>query len=634
MSYAKTAPFWRRVWYTPLRDAIRGRFDARLDWPQLVASADLPIEMADTIRQTVRRTRLWRTEKVDIARELIAHFQDGLSTGRTPQQLMQAFGDAKQAARLMRRAKKRARPTPWHVLRWSLWTMEFFACVYVLMGFYLLPGRPSITTDYLANINARAFAVPDAERAWPLYREAILEMDGQFSQDYESNPFVLAGNVRPSDEKWPDAESFVVKHATAIAKLRAAGQRESLGLTVSTNMESFAPEDSVFFIGNAAADRLAATNRAKDPTDGMLISTLLPHFGFLRNASRVLATDCRRASRANDGQAALQDVRAILGVSRHFQESPLLISSLAVSSIQGMALSAVQEMLSQNADLWSNEQLRDLAHLIARSDIDWSRAIDGEKAMFYDILQRVYTDDGNGDGRLTIDGMRLLENISRFPDGNNFRHRSWLASTGIPYVDLPAANLLVASRAEMAARYERYMDSAARRLHTPIWEWRESDLDPSVTNPEQLSGSYYVLVGLTAPATESMSMAAEARRGERDGALIGIALEMYRREKGDWPKNLDELSPRWLPKLPVDRFTGQPLKYQLIDGEPVVYSVGEDKDDDGGKLPTLDPNRAPTPYLFGGPAWFNGRPGDHASNDGDWLIWTTQNIKEPAADRD
>jgi hypothetical protein len=72
------------MWHTRLRDALRGRLDASLDWRSLVADANLPFEIAETIRDVVRRTWLWRSEKVEIARELVAHFQDGLSTGRTP----------------------------------------------------------------------------------------------------------------------------------------------------------------------------------------------------------------------------------------------------------------------------------------------------------------------------------------------------------------------------------------------------------------------------------------------------------------------------------------------------------------------------------------------------------------------
>jgi hypothetical protein len=34
---------------------------------------------------------------------------------------------------------------------------------------------------------------------------------------------------------------------------------------------------------------------------------------------------------------------------------------------------------------------------------------------------------------------------------------------------------------------------------------------------------------------------------------------------------------------PIDRFTGQPACYLLVDGKPRLYSTGVDRDDDGGR---------------------------------------------------
>ncbi|NOY28644.1 MAG: hypothetical protein GXP28_00285, partial [Planctomycetes bacterium] len=70
--------FWRRLRYTRLRDVLRGRFDGQLDWRYALAEADLPSEIADTIFHVVNKTRLWNGERIDVAQELVAHFQDGL----------------------------------------------------------------------------------------------------------------------------------------------------------------------------------------------------------------------------------------------------------------------------------------------------------------------------------------------------------------------------------------------------------------------------------------------------------------------------------------------------------------------------------------------------------------------------
>ena len=45
---------WHRLCHTPLRDALRGHIDGRLDVRGFIARADLPAEVAETIHQVVR----------------------------------------------------------------------------------------------------------------------------------------------------------------------------------------------------------------------------------------------------------------------------------------------------------------------------------------------------------------------------------------------------------------------------------------------------------------------------------------------------------------------------------------------------------------------------------------------------
>jgi|GEM_PF-6247213 hypothetical protein len=57
------------------------------------------------------------------------------------------------------------------------------------------------------------------------------------------------------------------------------------------------------------------------------------------------------------------------------------------------------------------------------------------------------------------------------------------------------------------------------------------------------------------------------------------ALELYRRANGGYPQNLTQLTPDFLSAVPLDPYTGEPLKY--TEGQ-CVYSVGRNLQDDGG----------------------------------------------------
>ena len=74
---------------------------------KLLSEAALPAPIADLIQHITRRTRLWPREKLDVTRELIAHFRDGVDAGHAPDELVRDFGEPADAARLIRRAKKR-----------------------------------------------------------------------------------------------------------------------------------------------------------------------------------------------------------------------------------------------------------------------------------------------------------------------------------------------------------------------------------------------------------------------------------------------------------------------------------------------------------------------------------------------
>lgn len=77
---------------------------------------------------------------------------------------------------------------------------------------------------------------------------------------------------------------------------------------------------------------------------------------------------------------------------------------------------------------------------------------------------------------------------------------------------------------------------------------------------------------------------ADRRSTMRQAATVtGLAVLEYRVQQGQLPGSLAALVPQYLPAVPTDSYTGQPLKY-LVDGATFrVYSVGPNRQDDGGR---------------------------------------------------
>ena len=291
-----------------------------------------------------------------------------------------------------------------------------------------------------------------------------------------------------------------------------------------------------------------------------------------------------------DAATAHADLLAVLGVSRHAEETPFFVNLLVAVAVQSMACDTIQDAFQQNPQLWSNAELRDLAHAIAAAQIDWKRGFNSETACFHDLMQRFYTDDGHGDGRIVFRSsnyQNVFQMLSELTNTTTEGASAFYANDALAMLMLPAANMVVASRKETTDMYQTFVNTAMSKIGLPLDEQQAVALP----NEELLSDQAgpieryrYMFLRIMVPAYQTIWNKIAYIDGRRDGVLLGIALELYHREHSTWPKSLGELSPRWLPAVPVDRITGKPLGYKIVDDRPVVYSVGVDRDDDGGSL--------------------------------------------------
>jgi tetratricopeptide (TPR) repeat protein len=76
-------------------------------------------------------------------------------------------------------------------------------------------------------------------------------------------------------------------------------------------------------------------------------------------------------------------------------------------------------------------------------------------------------------------------------------------------------------------------------------------------------------------------------------AQIDAAIQLYHREKKQWPKSLNDLKPNYLPKVPLDPFMNQPFKITQDETGMFAYSVGPDFKNDSAKVP-YDPTNGTT----------------------------------------
>jgi hypothetical protein len=101
----------------------------------------------------------------------------------------------------------------------------------------------------------------------------------------------------------------------------------------------------------------------------------------------------------------------------------------------------------------------------------------------------------------------------------------------------------------------------------------------------QIFGDVVICLMLSTKTVQSEDRAKQ----NRDNLLIAFALARYRADNGNYPKELSLLVPKYLKEVPKDRFSGKPLIYTADDKGYILYSVGINGQDDGGRGPDDTP---------------------------------------------
>lgn len=577
---APSPSVWRRLRHTPLRDLLRGRLTGRLDLASAVGAQGLPAPLAALVLDVARRTRLTRRERVEVAEELASHFAEGLEQGVTAEALVASFGEPARAARLIRRAKKRGRPALWHAFRYASYALMSLVAAYILAGLYFLAGTPGPATDFRPRLNAVAASIAPNDRAWPLYRAALIEgkRPRELLRRFTRPP-------RPGEDGWSDVEAYLDRNRTMLDRLRETARRTGFGFVVGGAID---PADRELWP--------EVVMRADDYNE-MLIGYLLPYLAELRDVARVLAMDVHRAAEQRDGERVLADVDALIAGAGFVREIPFLINDLVAFSILDTAFDAIGEVIARRPEALSDAELVRLAHRLSQVDRHMVIRLDGERMAFADIVQRAYTDDGSGDGRFTLAGVRLMTSLSSYT-------ASSVEQEILIGMSLPVLQTVVLGRREMLSEYGRLMDALEREARLPLWERGSSEVERQVetwrASPLQMIRHLPIVIMM--PAISKASEQAEFTVAERDAVLVAVCLELYRRRNGSWPATLGELVPGLLPAVPPDRRDGKPLRYRVTEEGPLLYSVGRNGVDDGGQPGTQ-------------------RPWDRSIPEGDWVLW-------------
>ncbi len=564
-------------------------------------SSELPSCAAQFIAGVVRKMRYRKRIRQEVREELTVHFEDELRgcTGadereQRARRLIEEFGDPGLLAALCRRAKKRCRPLWAKVAIRSVQAVGILVVYSLLCSLRLFIGSPSLKVDYLAWLTDRTRAGREETlNAKPYFDEAAKAL-----VDTELLDKALRFSyVRPADMNNSQREvlaEIVGQNAEAFELLRQGVKRPSYWVQYETAVNEPLPSgmsEPPRAIG--ALSPVGADGPSRSMKD--LITFADPAWAFNR-ALYTYASGYRRLAQAfhasilwracqGDINGALDDGLVLMDFGMHLQGRGTQTEQLVGIAVEGMACGILRSLLD-----WYSVGKADLARVQSRLADLYARHstvmdVTGDRAVWLAFVQRTFTDDGNGNGRVLKEGLPLA--AGDWEDG----------VTSLLLFDYP-------NRREMTSLIDAFLRGYQLIL----------DTEPSHPQYEERKARWTALaqrsflLRIQAPAMERVAALAWRMKTGRQALLTTVAIMRYAQDKGSYPSTLAALTADgYMSELPVDPYSDGAFGYRRTPDGFLLYSWGENQTDDGGRQGT----------------GYNGQPRLYMEN-GDWVFWPVE----------
>jgi hypothetical protein len=158
-------------------------------------------------------------------------------------------------------------------------------------------------------------------------------------------------------------------------------------------------------------------------------------------------------------------------------------------------------------------------------------------------------------------------------------------TTANNWYDRMSAALRQANRAERKAAYDKLEQEMQTMKKTAVDIGRLTDLLASPTPPfEEIGKSIGALIpGIFVPAIGKAQKKLDRVEQVRRNLHIAFALAAYRGEHGRYPPTLADLEPTYITTVRDDLFSGEGMIYRPDQKGYLLYSIGENEADDGGR---------------------------------------------------
>jgi hypothetical protein len=331
----------------------------------------------------------------------------------------------------------------------------------------------------------------------------------------------------------------------------------------------------------------------------------LPNFVAVRVAAQTLHTSVISDLHQGDLDAALRDLEALLSCVNLYRDDPTLVNYMIRIAVLGLSVDACWDALQ--ADGWTEPQLAAFQRACPSTSgllSQMPRVLETERAARLCQLESFRSQSNR---RWVARYKEMFDSFGTKPLQSDagpsamfwrqwFFHSvwsfAWADQEKLEFAQqeqLRIQALREATRTQSWQQLKQDLTALQKDYHAPVAAWRfytRLPLDSILVSPadEHAPAPVYPCVDFSRAWSTAMK-----NLTLNNLVCTAIALKRYQLKHGTLPQNLAALVPDFVPTLPADLMDGKSLRYEPYpNGSFILYSVGEDGQDDGGNAEPAD----------------------------------------------
>jgi len=288
-------------------------------------------------------------------------------------------------------------------------------------------------------------------------------------------------------------------------------------------------------------------------------NTTMEHVSQARAMTRLLQVEAAGHILDGDGAAALESYLDIIRMGRVVERRGPYLSALLGMALDAIGTKGVQGLL--RSKLATPAICRRAAQVLTAQ---LTAVAPPSKAVKMEYIMMINSMSADEDAMERVFGQDLKKSVGPSP------------------INRLGADVALRSMFLQARRSSRVF--YAELLKVCDRPYRDVIREPLISDPTSVDVvKEDILLRPMLQAVEQVFHAYGRRQGRYALTRALAAVRAYELEKGRMPRTLKALVPVYLKAVPVDPYDGKPVRLARVDDRWVLYSIGSDKEDNGGK---------------------------------------------------